>query len=103
MKKSISKKEAQNLIEEFFENIKEKKSEEVKKIRILAMAHNIKLGNKKKTFCDKCFKPYVGPSIRVNKGIVSITCDKCGHLSKWKMTKEPLMPINEKDDEDCEC
>ena len=103
MKKTISKKEAQKQIEEFFENVKQKTAEGVKKIRTLAMAHNIKLGSKKKPFCDKCFKPYITPSIRINKGIVTMTCDKCGHICKWKMTKAPLMPIDEKDEDDCEC
>lgn len=103
MKKSISKKEAEKQIEEFFEHIKEKTPEQVKKIKKLAMSHNIKLQNKRHTFCDKCFRPYKTPSIRIKKGIVTITCEKCGHASRWKMTKKPLMPLDEADEEDCGC
>ena len=67
------------------------------------MSYNIKLVNKKRTFCDKCFRPYKTPGIRVRKGFVTMICDKCDHISKWKMTKKPLMPIDKSDEEDCDC
>ena len=103
MKKSFSKKETEKKIEEFFHRIKDKTQKDIRKIKRLAMSHNIKMGNKKKTFCKKCFHPYIEPSIRINKGIVNITCEKCGHISRWKLTKEPIMPINEDGEIGCAC
>lgn len=103
MKKSFSKKETEKQIEEFFHQVKDKNQKDIKKIKRLAMSHNIKLGNKKKTFCKKCFHPYIEPSIRINKGIVNITCEKCEHSSRWKLTKEPIMPINENGEIGCSC
>jgi RNase P subunit RPR2 len=103
MKKTVSKKEVEKQIEEFFHHITEKKSIEIRKIKKLAMSYNIKLGNKKKTFCKKCFHPYVEPSVRINNDMVNITCEKCEHISKWKLTEEPIMPINEDGEIGCAC
>ena len=43
MKEKLSKTEAKKEIEEFFKDIKNKSTEEVKKIKKLAMKHSIKL------------------------------------------------------------
>jgi RNase P subunit RPR2 len=85
MKKKISKTEAQKQIEEFFSNIQEKKAKEVKKIKRLAMTHNIKLGEKRKTFCKACYKPYIGPSIKIKNNMIRIGCEFCGSISRWKV------------------
>ncbi len=85
MKKDISKTEAKERIEEFFENLKDKESKDIKKIKRLAMAYNIKLGKKKKYFCKKCLNPYNDSSIRVKDRIIKITCGKCGNVSRWKI------------------
>ncbi len=53
MKTSLSRKEAQEKIDEFF--LKEKfTAEEAKKAKRLAMKFNIKLGKYRKEFCKKC-------------------------------------------------
>ncbi|MEJ2267897.1 MAG: hypothetical protein P8X70_02365 [Nanoarchaeota archaeon] len=83
--KKISKTEAKKLIEEFFFNIKNKSPEEIKKIKKLAMKYNIQLGEKRKLFCKKCFHVFVDPSIRIKDGIISITCENCGYISRWKV------------------
>lgn len=85
MKKDISKIDAQKQINDFFKKIKEKSPEEIKKIKRLAMSYNIKLGENKKMFCEKCFYPYTDPSIRIKNDFLRIVCGKCGHISKWKI------------------
>ena len=53
MKKKIPKKEAKKQIEEFFENIKDKSPEDVKKIKKLAMSHKVPLKENRKFFLSK--------------------------------------------------
>ncbi len=48
MKSKLSKKETEEKIKNFFSHIRNKIPEEVKKIKKLAMSHNIKLGDKRK-------------------------------------------------------
>ena len=84
--KKIPKKEAEKQIEDFFLDIKNKTPEEIKKMKRLAMSYNIKLGEKKKLFCKKCFTPYSGKEeIRINKGIKSIKCGNCGYINRWRI------------------
>ncbi len=83
--KKISKTEAEKQIKEFFEDIENKTPREIKKTKKLAMRHNIKLGEKRKLFCKKCFSPYKNSSIKIKKNILSITCENCGHTSRWKI------------------
>jgi RNase P subunit RPR2 len=83
--KKVSKKEAQKRIEDFFSDIDNKNSKEIKKILNLAKNNNIKLANKRKLFCKKCMNPYKNPKIRINKGIKSTECKNCNYKSKWKI------------------
>jgi len=83
--KKLSKTETEKQIIEFFSDIKNKTPKEIKKIKRLAMAHNIKLGEKRKLFCKKCLNPYKEPSIRIKEDILSITCENCNHISRWKI------------------
>ncbi len=87
MVKKISKKEALNEIEEFFEpeNLDTKTAKDVKKIKRLAMKHNIPLKEKKKLFCKKCLMPHVDSSVRIKKGMIKITCGNCGYKNRWKI------------------
>lgn len=85
MTKKISKSEAKNLINEFFKNVQSKKSKDIKKIRKIAMKHNIPLGKKRKRFCKSCLAPYKNPKIRIKKGIKVVTCKECGYTSRWKI------------------
>ena len=85
MIKKNSKTEAKKEIDEFFKLIASKKAKEIKKIRRLAMSHKIPLKEHRKTFCKKCLEPYIGPSIRVKKGFIHITCDICEDKSRWKI------------------
>ncbi|MBU0958898.1 MAG: hypothetical protein KKB31_03025 [Nanoarchaeota archaeon] len=85
MKKKKSRTEAIKEIEEFFGDILSKKPEQIRKIKKMAMAHNIKLGNRRKLFCKECFMPYKDPSIRIKNDMITIKCGNCGGKSKWKI------------------
>ena len=83
MKSKFSKTEAKKEIQEFFSNIKNKTSREIKKIKRLAMKHNISIKEKRKLFCKKCFAPYKNPKIRIKNKIKSVTCKECGYVARW--------------------
>ncbi|HJX50282.1 MAG TPA: hypothetical protein VJ438_02370 [Candidatus Nanoarchaeia archaeon] len=85
MKNKISKTDTNKIVEDFFGDINDKTSEEIKKIKRLVMGHNIPLKEKKKLFCKKCLKPYKNPKIRIRNKIKSITCDNCGSVNRWKL------------------
>lgn len=85
MKKSSSKSDAKKQIEEFFGNLKDKNSKQIKKTKRLAMSHNISLKEKRKLFCKKCFTQYKTPKIRIKKGIKSVACEKCGFKSRCEI------------------
>ena len=84
--KTLSKTEARKQIQEFFEDTKNKTPKAVKKIKKLAMNHNISLKENKKLFCKKCLTPYQNSKIRIKNKIKSITCNKCGYINKWKIS-----------------
>jgi RNase P subunit RPR2 len=83
--KEISKTETEKRIKEFFKNIKKKHPKQIRKIKKLAMKHNIKLGELRKKFCKKCFFPYNDSKVRIKKKNKIITCGKCGYISRWKI------------------
>jgi len=85
MNRKISKTEAKEKIESFFSDLKNKTPKEVMKTKKLAMKFNIKLGNRKKEFCKKCFTPYKNSKIRIQKGFKVILCENCGNRRKWKL------------------
>ena len=83
MIKNLSKREAQDKINEFFK--KELfNSEEARKIKRLAMKHNIKLGKLRAKFCKKCLSQLKGKT-RISKTRKTITCLNCGYRSKIKI------------------
>jgi RNase P subunit RPR2 len=84
--KKFSKTESQEKVNEFFKNIESKTPKEIKKIKKVAMGQKISLKKFRKEFCKKCLVPYSGKEkVRINHGIKSITCEKCGNISRWKM------------------
>ena len=82
-----SKEESKDKIEKFFEDIKKKSPKEIRKIKKLAMKKNIKLGEKKKKFCKKCYFPYNGSKIRIKNGIKTTICGNCGQASRWRINR----------------
>ncbi len=101
MKKKISKTQAKKEIQEFFSHINHKTPEQVKKIKKLAMAHNIELGDKRKLFCKKCFSPYKHPSVRIKNDFITISCESCEHKSRWKFKGNLNFGIKRKETGDC--
>ncbi|MEK6927614.1 MAG: hypothetical protein AABX11_04235 [Nanoarchaeota archaeon] len=83
MKKDISKSEASEQINKFFER-KRFSSEEARKIKKLAMKFRIKLKEHKKGFCRKCFSQLAG-KIRIRNGIKSVECASCSCVNRWKI------------------
>lgn len=82
--KKLSKTGAEKEIKEFFKKIKDKTPKEIRKIKKLAMRHNIKLGGLRKKFCKKCYSPKL-KVVGVKNGIKKVFCKECGFVGKWKM------------------
>lgn len=85
MKPKITKTQAKDEIEKFFNMLNLKDGEDVRKIKRLAMKFNIPLDKYKKDFCKKCLLPYKTPRIRINGGMKSVTCNNCNNTSRWKL------------------
>lgn len=82
--KKLTKPEAEREIKEFFKNLKDREPRELKKIKRLAMKHNIKLGALKKRFCRKCYS--INLAVKRIKGKIKvIECKNCGSISRWKL------------------
>jgi len=85
-KKKRNKKETEKEIRIFFSKVKNKSFKDIKKIKRLAMGHNLKLGNKRKKFCKYCLTPYSGKEkVRIKNRIKRITCNECKRESRWKI------------------
>ena len=82
----LTKSEAEKEIKEFFKNIKDRKSREIKKIKRLGMKHNIKLRALKKRFCKKCYSTELKVRSIKNK-IKTVECKKCKSIMRWKIKK----------------
>ncbi|MBM3233650.1 hypothetical protein FJZ19_00985 [Candidatus Pacearchaeota archaeon] len=80
--KQINKTEAIEKIENFFKEKHEK--EKVRKIKKLAMSHQIKLREKRKKFCKKCFSMNLRV-LSVKNKIKKVKCEDCGSLMRWKI------------------
>lgn len=84
--KNFSKKDAEKRIVDFFLNIKNKNSRQVKKIKSLAMNKKISLKKYRKLFCKKCLTPYSGnEKIRIKNKMKSIECLRCKKMNRWKI------------------
>lgn len=81
--KKMSKSEAQEKIKSFFEK-ESFSSEEMKKIRRLAMKHKIRLKDHKKMFCNHCLSPLKG-KIRVTATHKTIVCEFCKKPNRFKI------------------
>lgn len=83
MKTNLSKTEAKEKIEKFFEK-ENFTSEEMRKIKRLAMKFNIKLKHYKKKYCKKCLNQLKGKT-RISKEHKTIECEECGFKNKFKL------------------
>jgi len=78
----MNKKEAGELIEEFFS--KKHNPEEVRKTKKLAASFQIKLKDKRKKFCKKCFSMNL-KVLGIKNKIKRVKCEECGNISRWKI------------------
>jgi RNase P subunit RPR2 len=85
MKPKISKSEIKKEIDDFFFDTRNKTSNDVKKIKELAMSKNVPLKENRKKFCKFCLSPYRTPKTRIKNQIKSVICEKCGKVSRWKL------------------
>ena len=87
MKKQLLKEEIREKIDHFFSQEKELDSKDIKKIKILAMRFNIKLGKHRRRFCKRCCADlnYKSRKIRVTKAQKSVACEKCRIINRWKL------------------
>ena len=76
------KKNSEEIKEEIKELISKNKAKDNKQAKKLAMRNNIKLGNLRKNFCKKCFKPLRGKT-RINKEFKTIRCENCNTIHRW--------------------
>lgn len=81
--KKLTKTETEKEIKNFF--YRKLSPEEIKKIKRLAMKHNIKLGSLRKKFCKKCYSIFENSEIRIKNGKRIIKCKNCGFASRWKI------------------
>jgi len=80
----ISKNEAKEKIEEFFLDLKNSSPEEIRKMKRIAMHYSIKLGNKRKKFCRKCYSPNLKVKSVKNK-VKIVECQNCRTTFGWKI------------------
>jgi len=86
MKRRLSKTEAQQNIDSFFQR-SSWSPDELKKLKKLAMKYRIRLGAYRKRFCKKCFLPLKG-SVHVTRNNKSVVCKSCGFTSKFRIMKK---------------
>ena len=83
MKARLIKKEDEEKINDFFKK-DNFDSEEMKKIKKLAMKFNIKLGERRKNFCKKCLSKLEGKII-IGRERKMVTCKNCGFKNRFRV------------------
>jgi len=79
----MNKKEAEEKINEFFS--KKHEPEEVRKIKKMAMSYQIKLGDKRKKFCKKCYSMNLRV-LGIKSNMKRIQCKDCGNIARWRLS-----------------
>jgi len=82
--KKLGKKEAQEIVQKFFENERLDPAA-VKKIKTLAMAHRIRLKEYRKRFCKKCYADLTLGRVRISKTHKQVICGVCGSVNRWAL------------------
>ncbi len=83
--KKIGRKEAQEIVEEFFDNSQRMEPSKVKKMKSFAMTHRIRLGEYRKRFCKKCYVDLNLGTVRVGKKSKQVICGVCKTVNKWTL------------------
>ena len=84
MKTTLTKKQAEEKIEGFFKNIKNKNKEQIRKIKRLAMHYKIRLKEKRKKFCQKCFSTKL-KTVRIKNKVKTVKCQECEEIYRFKV------------------
>ncbi len=82
MKKKLTRKEAEEKIRKFFAD--KHNAKEVRKIKRLAMAYNIKLRGLRKLFCQKCYSMDLKMR-RIKNKIRTVECSNCRNLIRIRL------------------
>lgn len=80
----INSEKAKEQIENFFSSIEYKSPEQVRKMKKLAMAYNLKLKNKRKLFCQKCYSTRLRV-LGIKNKIKRVKCEGCGRIIRWRV------------------
>ena len=80
--KKLSRKEVQEIVQRYFENERIEPSQ-VKKMKTLAMSHNLRLKEYRKKFCKKCYVDLSLGNVRINNGKKQVVCGVCGTTNRW--------------------
>ncbi len=83
MKRELNKTETKESIEKFFS--KPFTPQQLKKIKRIAMKFNIKLRDKRKLFCKKCFNPLAG-KLSITKTHKTVECKHCNYKNKVRIS-----------------
>ena len=83
---NLSRKEAREKIEDFFKSIKDKTPEEIKKIKKLASHHHIRLAEKRRLFCQKCYSTKL-KTRKITKNKKTLECQNCGNLIRYNLVR----------------
>ncbi len=79
------KQKVKEKIDSFFER-KSFSSDELRKIRNVAMKHRIKFGNYRARFCKKCFTDLRKNTTRTTKQYKTTRCLSCGYFNKIRIS-----------------
>jgi RNase P subunit RPR2 len=79
----LNKKQTQEKIRDFFKS--NHSSEQVKKIKKLAMHHKIRLKDNKKLFCKKCYSMNL-KVLGIKNKVKRIACKDCNSVMRWKVS-----------------
>ncbi len=82
----LNKKEVQQKVDEFFKRDK-LDSASVKKIKTLAMAYRIRLGEYRKRFCKNCYSDLKHGAVRIKNGKKQDLCNACNYVNRWNIKK----------------
>ncbi|MDP3881903.1 MAG: hypothetical protein Q8Q31_03435 [Nanoarchaeota archaeon] len=83
MRRDINKRQAMEEINEFFKQ-EEFTSENMKKIKRMAMKYKIRLGEYRRMFCKKCLSKLKGKTT-IRKGYKNIKCRVCGATNRQRI------------------
>jgi RNase P subunit RPR2 len=79
----LTKSEAEEKIKKAF--YRKLSPKEVRKVKRLAMKHNIKLGSLRKKFCKKCCSLLEGSKVRIKNKTKTVRCKNCSYVNRWKL------------------